>query len=169
MPREPSPFEFTDDDDSPLPAPPEFDGRRENVPDLLEGDLADDDVATAEELETEEPELLEGSIVMEVPRTHRVPPPIPAPVPLTPGRPSVFIDDGEIALPPRISQSPQSFPFRQLRRDPPSGLFQTPPGPTPTSAGWRSAALRRRWSISPTTSCAAGTASVPHRTTSRRR
>ena len=142
MPREPSPFEFTDDDESPLPTPPEFDNRRENVPDLLEGDLSDDDTATAEELETEEPELLEGSVIMEVPRTHRLPPPIPMPLPTGPARP-VFVDDGEIALPPRISQKPQSFPFRQLRREP-SGLFESPepPEPSPTSASWRSAALR---------------------------
>ncbi|MBL9101867.1 MAG: protein kinase [Myxococcales bacterium] len=139
MPREPAPFEFMDDDESPLPAPPEFVSSRENVPDLLEGDLSDDDVASAEELEAEEPELLDSALVTEVRPRHRLPPPIPAPVPMSPGR-SAFIDDGEIALPPRItSQAPQSFPFRQLRRDEP------PPAdddPTPDAAGWRSAALR---------------------------
>jgi serine/threonine-protein kinase len=136
LPDEPGSFAFTDDDESPLPAPPPFDGRRGGVPELLESD---------EVIETvDEAELLDSSLVTEVRPTHAMPPPIPAPVPTGPGRRAMF-DDGEIALPPRISQLSQSqrFPFREIHAEE-SGAYEPPDPDEPggETSGWRSPAPR---------------------------
>jgi hypothetical protein len=130
-------FTFADDDDDgPLPAPPEFDGQAGGVPELLD---ADDIVDAPEPIE--DPELLDSALVTELRPSHAMPPPIPAPVPTGPSQ-RAFIDDGEIAMPPRISRFAQSFPFRKVRaEDDPSAEdnFEDEPGPNPTS--FRSAAL----------------------------
>ena len=99
------------DDDGPLPAPPEFDGQRGGVPELLDAE----EIVEAEAIE--DPELLDSALVTELRPTHAMPPPIPAPVPTGPAQRG-FLDDGEIALPPRISRLAQSFPFRKLRAEP---------------------------------------------------
>lgn len=136
--HERSMFDLTDDDDGPLPAPPDFDGNADRIPDLLDGDemILDD----AEEL-VEDAELLDSALVTELRPGHRIPPPIPAPVP-TGGGARSFIDDGEIALPPRIARYVQNFPFRRVRAEDDVGAEDTlDDDANPDTHGWRSAAL----------------------------
>ncbi len=105
-------FNFADDDDEgPLPAPPEFDGERGSVPELLDGEeVVEEPIDDADLLDSapDEPQPLHHS-------THHHsghgPPPIPV------GASRGFIDDGEIALPPRMSHLVKSFPFRQVRAE----------------------------------------------------
>ena len=73
------PFAFADDDDGPLPAPPDFDAQRGGVPELLDAE----EIVETEVIE--DPELLDSALVTEVRPTHAMPPPIPAPVPTGPG------------------------------------------------------------------------------------
>ena len=134
------PFAFADDDDGPLPAPPDFDsggmsGRGGGVPELLDAE----EIVEAEVVE--DPELLDSALVTELRPTHAMPPPIPAPVPTGPG-PRAFLDDGEIALPPRISRiAPQSFPFRHVRAEPDPSAEELLDDETLDASSFRSAAL----------------------------
>ena len=101
LPRTPAPFPVSDDD-----------GER--------SDLADSDLLEDADAAADEPEFVDSVLIREVPLTRGAPPPIPAPVPLSSGR-AAFIDDGEIALPPPISQLARSqagrFPFREVEGD----------------------------------------------------
>jgi serine/threonine protein kinase len=93
-------FRFTDDDDDAQGAP-------EEAEELLE--------------EVEEPEFVDSALIEEVEPAHGAPPPAPAPMPRGRER-GAFLDDGEIALPPGLSQvvrtqSGSSFPFRDVTDD----------------------------------------------------
>ncbi|PCC72031.1 Serine/threonine protein kinase [Nannocystis exedens] len=100
-PGRPATFQFTDDDDEPL-APPQESG--ESFPELA-ADLVD-------EAAPEEGESLDSGLNQDAPR--------PPPSPLRERR-GAFLDDGEIALPPGLSQVVRSqasrFPFRAVVDD----------------------------------------------------
>ena len=137
--NEPSgrPFELMDDDDDgPLPAPPEFDGKAGRIPDLLDGD----EVILEDAEVIDDGEVLDSALVPPVRASHSMPPPIPAPMPTGSG--SRSFDDGEIALPPQISRYVQNFPFRKLRGEKdPSEAHTDDDEASPDTVGWRSAAL----------------------------
>jgi len=126
-----------DDDDGPLPAPPEFDGQAGRIPELLDGD----EVILDDAEMVEDSDLLDSALVTEVRASHSTPPPIPAPMPSGSSSRS-FIDDGEIALPPQISRYVQNFPFRRVRAEDGPRVEDAPDDDaSPDSVGWRSAAL----------------------------
>jgi hypothetical protein len=130
-------FDLIDDDDGPLPAPPDFDGQAGRVPELIDGDEGIIDDAEV----IDDGEVLDSALVTEVRASHLTPPPIPAPMPSGTSSRS-FIDDGEIALPPQISRYVQNFPFRKVRAAPdPIADDTRDDGASPDTAGWRSAAL----------------------------
>src|SRR5262249_1714633 len=94
-----SEFQFTDDDDDAQGAPEEVEALEEDV----------------------EPEFVDSTLIQEVKPALGGPPPAPAPVPRGRDR-GAFLDDGEIALPPGLSQvvrtqSGSSFPFRDVSDD----------------------------------------------------
>ncbi|MDC0668483.1 protein kinase domain-containing protein [Nannocystis radixulma] len=96
-----APFQFTDDDDEPAPQP------GESFPELA-ADLVDDEAAA------EDGEIGDSGLIQD--QQHRPPPPSPLRE-----RRGAFLDDGEIALPPGLSQVVRSqasrFPFRDVVDD----------------------------------------------------
>ncbi|HEY0134378.1 MAG TPA: hypothetical protein VGB85_09870, partial [Nannocystis sp.] len=106
-------FNFADDDeDGPVPAPPEFDGERGSVPDLLDGEEVVEEPIEDSDLLESAPEDDDDARHSHHHHHHHGPPPIPVGA-----SQRGFIDDGEIALPPRMSHLVKSFPFRHVRAE----------------------------------------------------
>ena len=107
LPQTPAPFQFTDDDDE-LPLP----GGRSHSSDMLDDDelLGDDD-------DDDDGGFVDSALVRDVRPAHSAPPPLPSPMPARAGS-GAFLDDGEIALPPGLSQVVRTqngrFPVREI-------------------------------------------------------
>lgn len=110
-------FADDDDDDGPVPAPPEFDGERGSVPELLDGDeVIEEPIDDADLLDSAPDEPAMHAAPTRGPQHHPGHHPGPPPIPVSASQRG-FIDDGEIALPPRMSHLVKSFPFRQVRAE----------------------------------------------------